>query len=404
MLVPVMVRTIAPLALALAACASPPPPKTAPAVAPTFEDDVRFLEAHGPVIVLRDPTKGGAIALSAKYQGRVMTSAVAPRAASLGWIHRAFIASGKTQTAFDNYGGEDRFWLGPEGGQYGLYFAPGARFEFDAWQTPHALQEGAWKVAAQAPDHVTFTTSMSVRNWSGTTFELDVERTVRLLGPADAERVIGAPVGALAYVGYETQNRIRNAGRNAWTAETGLLSIWILAMFAPAPDARVIVPFEPSGAGPVVTDTYFGKVPPDRLVVKDGYLAFTADGEQRGKIGVSASRAKSFLGSYAASSGLLTVVSYDGPKGGAPYVNSMWEKQHEPYAGDVVNSYNDGPPAPGKPKLGGFYEIETSSPAAALAPGAELVHTHRTFHFVGARASLEPIATRAFGVKLADLP
>ncbi|HEY0466124.1 MAG TPA: DUF6786 family protein, partial [Polyangiaceae bacterium] len=68
------------------------------------------------------------------------------------------------------------------------------------------------------------------------------------------------------------------------------------------------------------------------------------------------------------------------------YVNSMWERQAAPYAGDVINSYNDGPPAPGKPPLGGFYEIESSSPAAALAPGGSLRHEHQTYHFSGPRA------------------
>jgi hypothetical protein len=78
----------------------------------------------------------------------------------------------------------------------------------------------------------------------------------------------------------------------------------------------------------------------------------------------------------------------------------MWEHQKEPFAGDVLNSYNDGPPAPGKPTLGGFYELETSSPALALAPGASAEHTHRTFHFVGEKGSLDRIAKAALGVSL----
>jgi hypothetical protein len=81
----------------------------------------------------------------------------------------------------------------------------------------------------------------------------------------------------------------------------------------------------------------------------------------------------------------------------------MRELQKEPYAGDVVNSYNDGPPAPGKPPLGGFDEIETSSPAAELAPGRDMVHTHRTFHFVGEPDALDPIARKVLGVSLADV-
>ena len=92
--------------------------------------------------------EGGAkIALSAEYQGRVLTSAVSDSGRSLGWLNRGFIEAKKTGTQFDNYGGEDRFWLGPEAGQYGLYFAPNAKFEVTAWQTPHQMQEGAWDVA-----------------------------------------------------------------------------------------------------------------------------------------------------------------------------------------------------------------------------------------------------------------
>ncbi len=62
-----------------------------------------------------------------------MTSAVEGAGASLGFVNRAFIKSGKTATPFNNYGGEDRFWLGPEGGQFGLYFPPGKAFEFGNW-------------------------------------------------------------------------------------------------------------------------------------------------------------------------------------------------------------------------------------------------------------------------------
>ena len=70
----------------------------------------------------------------------------------------------------------------------------------------------------------------------------------------------------------------------------------------------------------------------------------------------------------------------------------MWEIQKQPYRGDVVNSYNDGPPAPGAKPLGPFYELETSSPAAALGPGGSLTHVHRTFHFQGERAVLDALA------------
>ena len=84
-------------------------------------------------------------------------------------------------------------------------------------------------------------------------------------------------------------------------------------------------------------------------------------------------------------------------------MNSMWELQDEPFGGDVVNSYNDGPPEAGEKPLGPFYELETSSPAASLAPGASITHIHRTFHFQGEEADLDRIAIRVLGVSLAEI-
>ena len=81
----------------------------------------------------------------------------------------------------------------------------------------------------------------------------------------------------------------------------------------------------------------------------------------------------------------------------------MWEIQREPYRGDTLNSYNDGPLAPGKPGLGPFYELETSSPALRLGSGERYTHVHRTFHFQGTEAALDPIARAVLKVSLADL-
>lgn len=379
----------------------------APAATPrTIDDDVAFLRAHGPVDVLTS-SGGGAVVVGARWQGRVMTSAVEPHGASLGFIHRAFFEAGRTGTPFDNYGGEDRFWLGPEGGQYGLYFAPGAPFAIGSWQTPHAMQEGEWDVRSRDAAHVTFARTMHVENWSGAGFDVAVERTVRVLDAAEVRARFGdSPPPGTRWVAFESDNRITNAGSAAWTRDRGLLSIWILGMYAPAADARILVPFDPAGAGPVVNDGYFGEIPPERLRVHDreGWLELVADGRERGKIGVNPSRARPVLGSYTPSLGLLTLVAYSRPAR-APdgYVNSAWARQADPYGGDVVNAYNDGPTAPGKPSLGGFYEIESSSPAAALAPGQSLEHVHTTLHVVGDRATLDGLARKVLGVPLSEL-
>ena len=93
--------------------------------------------------------------------------------------------------------------------------------------------------------------------------------------------------------------------------------------------------------------------------------------------------------------------SFD-PKAAA-YVNSLWKLQDDPYGGDVVNSYNDGPPTAGEKQLGHFFELETSSPALALEPGKSWTHTHTTIHLVGDRKELDTFARNVLGASLDEI-
>jgi hypothetical protein len=369
----------------------------------TFASDLAFLKQHTKLIVLSDGS-GAQVVVAPEYQGRVMTS-TADGTASFGWIGRDAVSSGKRQPHMNVFGGEDRFWLGPEGGQYALYFKPGDPFDVDHWQTPEPFDWGPWVAVNQSQTSVTFTKSMSLTNHAGTQFRLNVSRTVRLLGPDDATRRlrVSMPAG-VSMVAFESDNDIRNAGTE-WTRDKGLISIWILGQFAPTPSTTIAVPFTAgpeSTLGPVVNDAYFGKVPPDRLQIRDGVIRFRGDGQYRSKIGLSPLRAKDVAGSYDAVSHVLTIVQFTND-GARDYVNSMWETQKEPYRGDALNSYNDGPLGAGKPGLGPFYELESSSPALHLMQTEHYTHVHRTFHFQGSQAALDPIARAVLKVGLADL-
>jgi hypothetical protein len=373
-----------------------------------FDADLAFLQQHTDVVVLANPPGAGQVAVAPAYQGRVMTSTTGGRnAPSFGWLGRAAIASGQRQPHMNVFGGEDRFWLGPEGGQYALYFKPGDPFDLDHWQVPEAFDWAGWEIATQSASSVGFRKRMALTNYSGTSLELDVDRTVRLLTEPDIATLLGeSPGGAVRTVAFESSNTVTNAGSAAWTPPSGLVSIWILGMFNPSTATTIALPFTPgpeSTIGPIVNDAYFGKVPADRLIVKEPVIFFRGDGQHRSKIGLPPARALPVAGSYDASGHVLTLVQYTRPAGPANYVNSMWEIQREPYKGDVVNSYNDGPAAPGKPPLGPFYELETSSPALSLGPGQHYTHVHRTFHFVGPEAELDRIARATLKVGVADL-
>ena len=93
-----------------------------------FGGDLAFLQKHGEVVVLSDKAGNAKVAVSPKLQGRVLTStASGPNGTSFGWLNRKLIASGKILPHFNPFGGEDRFWLGPEGGQFSVFFAKGSR-------------------------------------------------------------------------------------------------------------------------------------------------------------------------------------------------------------------------------------------------------------------------------------
>jgi hypothetical protein len=377
-----------------------------------FGEDVAFLKKHTDAIVLR--RGDAAVVVAPAYQGRVMTStATGDGGSSYGWLNYKLIAKGVVpadeakgtlESTIHVFGGEERFWLGPEGGQFGIFFAPGAKFDFADWKTPPAIDTEAFDKVSADETKAVFARNFTVTNQSGTKFDVGVERTVRLLDREQTAQVLGATIPEdLPFVAYETVNTITNRGEKAWEADSGLLSVWLLGMYKPSPSTVMAIPFREDGEGPVVNDAYFGKIAPDRLKVGKGVVFFKGDGASRGKIGIPPLRSTPFAGSYSPDLGALTIVRCEPVAKDGRYVNSMWEKQETPYAGDVINAYNDGSPAPGEPPLGPFYELETSSPGAELAPGASLTHKQVTVHFAGQPEQLDPIAEAKLGAGIAEI-
>jgi hypothetical protein len=155
---------------------------------------------------------------------------------------------------------------------------------------------------------------------------------------------------------------------------------------------------------PIVNDAYFGKIAKDRLTVRNEVIFFKGDGGSRGKIGIPPQRSLGVAGSYSPEASALTLVKYPLPDASVTdYVNSMWERQAEPYQGDAINAYNDGSPAPGVAPLGPFYELETSSPALALAPGESYTHRQLTLHAVGAESNLDQLSRAQLSVPLSAI-
>lgn len=369
----------------------------------TYGHDLQFLQKHKKPVELKN---GNArVLISPEYQGRVMTSSADGEAGkSYGWINHDLIASGEVKKQINPVGGEERFWLGPEGGQYSIFFNPGSSFDFTDWETPACIDTDAYDLVAGSETEAEFSKSIQLKNYSNFVFDFEVNRKIILLSYDEIKSSLGIVFqDYVKCVGYETVNQLKNTGSAEWKKETGLLSIWLLGMFIPSDEVTVIIPYKTEAVSDyIVKDDYFGKIPADRLVVKDGIIFFKGDGKQRGKLGIPPQRALPVIGSYDAANQILTVVKCEIPEGVTDYVNSAWEMQEFPYKGDAINSYNDGPLEDGT-QMGPFYELETSSPALALKPGETAVYKQSTIHFEGIEEELNAICQQVFGVSIVEV-
>ena len=371
----------------------------------TYGYDADFLRKHLPhAVELQTPAGNAKILVSPELQGRVMTStAVGDSGISYGWINYDLIAANKFKAHFNPAGGEERFWMGPEGGQYSIYFNKGDSFNLGHWQVPPIIDTLPYALVSLSPTSATFSKHGNLVNYSGTAFDFDITRSVELLDNAKLSGKLNIEIPAgISSVAFETDNQIRNTGSNPWKKETGLLSIWLLGMMTPSSQTFVFIPFKP---GPqshdLITSNYFGDIPSDRLAIKDSVLYFKCDGKFRSKIGLSPGIAGSMAASFNFEKNILSMVVFKiDPQ--AIYVNSKWEIQKFPYKGDVVNSYNDGPLADGT-QLGPFYEIESSSAAKELKPGEVQRYTQVTCHFQGDYPILRKMVKDLFSIDLDEL-
>lgn len=339
-----------------------------------------------------------------QYQGRVMTSTSSGlKGFSYGWINHDLIAKSKIQEHFNPYGGEERLWLGPEGGQFSIFFKGGTSFDIKNWFVPKVFDTETFNLESKDSESVTLTKGFEVKNYSGTTFSAKVTRKITLLSNSKIKDLVGVDFDkSIRVVAYQSENRLKNVGNNCWNKESGALSIWMLSMLNASPEVTVVLPYKKGNLGRIVKDDYFSKVPANRLEINQNTVNFLADGKFRSKIGISPQRTIPRIGSYDAKNNILTILEFSFPENVADYVNSALEIQKEPFSGDVINVYNDGP-TNGVFGMGSFYELESSSPAAFLKPEEELCHVQRIYHFEGSENKLNILAKSFLNVSVSEI-
>jgi hypothetical protein len=360
-----------------------------------FEKDLAFLQKYDSVVIL---SQGDArVIVSPKYQAKVFTSTTGD-GSSFGWInYPAFDAA--PDPHMNAYGGENRIWLGPEGGPFSLFFPRGFVMSFANWKIPAVFDTERWELLSASDTMAALKKDMKLVNYLGTELSISISRKIRMLDKAGIQHSLGTAYGEdVKAVGYMTDNSMTNTGNQAWTDSTGMPCIWILDMMPPSPHTTVIIPYKKDSTLKPANTNYFGEIPADRIKYVDSTLFFKADGRLRSKLGVLPHSAKNIAGSYDPDKKTLTITLFDFDPS-AKYLNMEWDTQKPPFSGDVVNAYNDGPLEDGR-QLGPFYELESVSPAAFLAPGQTLAHGHSVFHFSGEEKALDPICKKTLGVSL----
>jgi hypothetical protein len=102
--------------------------KTNDTLSGTYDYDLAFMKKYQETVVLSDSQGKSQVIIVPGWQARVMTSTANGRNEfSYGWINYKLIGSGEKSEHINAYGGEERIWLGPEGGQFSVYFAKGLK-------------------------------------------------------------------------------------------------------------------------------------------------------------------------------------------------------------------------------------------------------------------------------------
>jgi hypothetical protein len=385
------VLSIPVICIILAGCSNPAPTTKMDYQKGSFGYDLNFLQKHDSVIVLKNGE--AQVIVSPKYQAKVFTStAEGMEGSSFGWInYKAF--DKPLDPHINAYGGENRLWLGPEGGKFSLFFSKNAKMEFSNWKTPAAFDTEPWNLVKHDEVSVTLQKDMQLVNYAGAVFNLTVNRNITIMDRQQINGLLNIAADSLVkVVGYQSENMLTNTGQQAWTESTGMPCLWMLDMFNPSTATVVVIPIKP------VTTDYFGEIPADRIKFENSTLFFKADGKMRSKLGIHPLHAKNLAGSYDAEKKILTITLFD-IDNNARYLNQEWNTTKPPFSGDAVNSYNDGPLEDGS-QMGPFYELESVSPAAFLQPGQSLTHNHSVFHFTGDEKELDRIVQKIPGVSI----
>lgn len=373
-----------------------------------WAEAVEFLrDTRNETIIIEARKSPAAVVLAPGLVGRVMCSTFDRKQGEAhAWINEAACRKGKVDPVFNNFGGEERLFFAPEGGQFGLMFGR-KESRFENYCVQAGMNSLDYQLVSRDDHSALIQADMTLDNYTGTRFKLHVDRRVTLLEVCPFTLEVDHPVELVA---FQSENTVTNVGPDPWTRKNGTVAMWCLGQLLEHPRLTIVVPTQPRThprLPPPTVDEYFkdfcvgGTFPSNRRASFDDFVLLFADGRVRCKVGVKKQRATGRLGSFEPDTCHLVLVDHDFyPE--LDYVSGYWRYCKDPYDGDALSIYIDGPDQADGPQ-GTCYELETVSPALFLRPRESFSYRSRTFHIRGDREDVGSICRRFLRADLAQI-
>ncbi|MBR6389498.1 MAG: hypothetical protein IKS15_05205 [Opitutales bacterium] len=371
-----------------------------------FGLDLAFLEKYADCVVLGEGESF--VAVSPKLQARVMTSTLGgEEGMSIGWINRGLIASKNPESHMNLYGGEDRFWIGPEGTEHSVFFEKGALFVPDNWKIPQEISAQPWKVKSANRYQASFEKEIHITSARGEKFDILASREISFISKENAQSILKVEIPeSVKMVAFQSANKATNIGARAWGAETGYINLAVVSTFHANKTTYGFIPFnqgDPKNLGTIITDLYNESPIGDRLSVAADFVRMRLDGAKLGEIFMNPRRSRSIMGFYDSDKNLLTIIAVVPPASQKKYLVPYWRRTNDMLDGDALGLFNNGPANHDTFYADKLFKATTFSPALALKPQKSQLHIQRTFHFCGSEYELEKIAQKLLGVGIKDL-
>ena len=380
-----------------------------------IEDLLALLESTGhEPLVLRGDDEDKRVVVAPSLMGRVMAAGFeGERGETDAFVFEQQIRDGfshEGKGTWNNFGGAERVWFGPDGGPFGTFFPPGAPQTYQHMRFQPALNRAEYRIVERGSSgkRVVLGADIELANHAGQRFRLEVRREVEVL---ESCPFVVDPEDRVESVGFESRTTAKNVGTEPITRRTGPVTIWTVGQFDCRDHSVVMIPIRKGPAselGEPVCMEYTrhvtpGGVVPDRFMsVGEDRVLIGANGRAQIKLDVWKRRCLGRLGAIDLERNAMTIVDFDFHPH-KDYAATYWlPYDGDPYDGAPISVMVVAGDAQNTGSLP-FHELESFSPALFPGPGESFGHVNRTFHLRGDREAIAKVCRRHFHVDLESL-